>query len=280
MTAKIIDGRAMAMQMREKLRIRAENFESRTGRKIGIAFVIVGDNPSSELYIRNKVRACQQTGIRSIVHRLPETASESDLIARIRNLNTNPRIDGFLVQLPLPRHLDERKILRHINPSKDIDGFHVQNAGALTLGEPCITACTPTAVIEMLKSTNIPLSGKHAVVVGRSNIVGKPLALMLLQQNCTVTICHSRTQNLVEHTRQADILIAAIGQPEFITADHVKPGAVVIDVGINRIDDRLTGDAHFESVSRVASHITPVPGGVGPMTVTMVIANALIAAGA
>jgi len=272
---KIIDGKALADKMRSELRIKAENFETKHGRKIGVAFVVVGDNPASEVYIRNKVRACAQTNVRSVVHRMSADTTEAQLVAKIRKLNTNSRVDGFLVQLPLPPHLDERKILSLIKPSKDIDGFHVANAGALMLGQSCLPACTPAACIELLKSTGVPLTGKHAVVVGRSNIVGKPVALMLLQENCTVTVCHSKTANLVEITRGADILVAAIGRREFITGDMIKPGAIVIDVGINRHEDKLYGDVHFESVSRVASHITPVPGGVGPMTVTMVIANAV-----
>jgi len=278
MTAKIIDGKEIAKKMRAELCAQAKKFESEKGRKIGLAVVLVGENPASEVYVRNKQKACEEANIASYLHKLPEKTCADELATLIGALNKDKTIDGILVQLPLPKNINEREILATIDPSKDVDGFHVENAGALFLGEPCLTACTPSGCIELIKEAGINLSGKHAVVIGRSNIVGKPLALLLLNENCTVTITHSRTQNLADITRQADILIAAIGKREFVTGDMIKPGAIIIDVGINRHEGKLYGDVNFEQASKVASHITPVPGGVGPMTIAMLLSNTIKAA--
>ena len=239
----------------------------------------MGDNPASQVYVRNKVKACEDNGLHSVLDKHPASLSEADLLARVDALNNDPAIHGILVQLPLPAHIDAQKVIEAIAPAKDVDGFHVASAGALMVGQPGFWPCTPYGCMKMLESINIDLRGKHAVVIGRSNIVGKPMALMLLQKNATVTICHSATENLKAMTLQADVIVAAVGKRNVLTADMVKPGAVVIDVGMNRNDDgKLCGDVDFEGVGQVAGYITPVPGGVGPMTITMLLVNTLEAA--
>lgn len=278
MKAKLIDGKAVAQTIKNGLTAEALNFQERYGRKIGLAVVIAGENPASRIYVRNKAAACENCGIASFIYQLPETVSESEIIEIIEKINADSNIDGFLVQLPLPEHINEKRVLSHVSPYKDVDGFHAVNAGNLLLGCDCLSACTPSGIIELIKSTGESIRGKHAVVVGRSNIVGKPVALMLLQNNATVTVCHSKTENLADITRQADILVVAIGKKEFITGDMVKSGATVIDVGMNRVDGRLYGDVHFDSVAERAGFITPVPGGVGPMTVAMLLKNTVKAA--
>ena len=278
MSANLIDGKAISASLREKIASDAAEFEKKNGRKIGLAVVLVGENPASKVYVRNKILACEQTGIASYEYYLSATSSTEEVIEVVRALNADDKVDGLLVQLPLPEGIDEKRVLREVSPAKDVDGFHAVNAGNLMLGNPCLSACTPTGIMELIKSTGVDVSGKNAVVVGRSNIVGKPVALMLLAANATVTICHSRTQNLAEFTRAADILVVAIGKKEFVTGDMIKKGAIVIDVGMNRAD-KLYGDVHFESASKVAGYITPVPGGVGPMTITMLLQNTVKAAG-
>jgi|GEM_PF-14017 len=279
--AQIIDGRELSKKIRAKLKTQAEEFEKKCGRQIGIAVLIIGDDAASHTYVRNKVKACEEIGVKSFVVMRDSNTTQEELIDMIRTLNDSPEVDGIITQLPLPKHLNETEILEIINPKKDIDCFHIQNVGKLFTGQDGMRPCTPAGIIELVKSTKKRLEGKHAVVIGRSNIVGKPVAQLLLQENCTVTICHSRTKNLARITKKADILVAAIGKREFVTADMVKKGAIVIDVGINRDvmnTNRIYGDVNFEEVSKIASHITPVPGGVGPMTITMLMANAVTAA--
>ena len=277
MAAQLLDGKAMSAELREELALRVQRLKGK-GVTPGLAVILVGDDPASQIYVKNKELGCQQVGIHSVTIRLPETASQAELEAQIDKLNADASIHGILVQLPLPQGLDEAAALARILPEKDVDGFHLLNAGKLFTGQQGVVACTPKGAMEMLHRTGIDLSGKEAVVVGRSNIVGKPMAMLLLQENATVTICHSRTVNLAEHTRRADVLVAAVGKPRFITADMVKPGAVVIDVGINRVDGKVVGDVDFDAVREVASWITPVPGGVGRMTITMLLANTIEAA--
>ena len=277
MAAQLLDGKAMSAELREELALRVQRLKGK-GVTPGLAVILVGDDPASQIYVKNKELGCQQVGIHSVTIRLPETASQAELEAQIDKLNADASIHGILVQLPLPQGLDEAAALARILPGKDVDGFHLLNAGKLFTGQQGVVACTPKGAMEMLHRTGIDLSGKEAVVVGRSNIVGKPMAMLLLQENATVTICHSRTANLAEHTRRADVLVAAVGKPRFITADMVKPGAVVIDVGINRVDGKVVGDVDFDAVREVASWITPVPGGVGRMTITMLLANTIEAA--
>jgi methylenetetrahydrofolate dehydrogenase (NADP+)/methenyltetrahydrofolate cyclohydrolase len=275
MTAQLIDGNALAQRWREQVARDCRVLQAR-GVKPGLAVLLVGDNPASQVYVRNKVKACEQAGLHSVLDQLPADLSESDLLARVDALNRDPLIHGILVQLPLPAHIDAHKVIEAIDPAKDVDGFHVASAGALMTGLPGFWPCTPHGCMKMLESINYPLSGKHAVVIGRSNIVGKPMALMLLAQNATVTICHSRTANLKAITLQADVIVAAVGQRNTVTADMVKPGAVVIDVGMNRNEaGKLCGDVDFEGVRQVAGHLTPVPGGVGPMTIAMLLVNTL-----
>jgi len=275
MSAHIIDGNALAQHWREQVARDCVDLQAR-GVKPGLAVLLVGDNPASQVYVRNKVKACVQAGLHSVLEHLPANLSESDLLARVEALNRDPLIHGILVQLPLPAHIDAHKVIEAIDPAKDVDGFHVASAGALMTGMPGFWPCTPHGCMKMLESIGYPLSGKHAVVIGRSNIVGKPMALMLLAQNATVTICHSRTVNLKAMTLQADVIVAAVGQRNTVTADMVKPGAVVIDVGMNRNEaGKLCGDVDFEGVRQVAGHITPVPGGVGPMTIAMLLVNTL-----
>lgn len=272
--AEIIDGKAIAEKIKSELLIRAADFEQKRGRKIGLAVIRVGNDPASAVYVRNKIKACEKCNIRSFSYDLDETVDSNELISLIHKLNDDNEVDGILVQLPLPKHINEREVLSEITPKKDADGFHAVNAGKLFLGEKDGTvACTPRGIIELIKSTGVSISGKHAVVVGRSNIVGKPIAALLLAHDATVTVCHSRTVNLKEITLSADILVVAIGKSNFITAEMVKRGAVVIDVGMNRDENGLCGDVDFNSVKDKAGYITPVPGGVGPMTVAMLLSN-------
>ncbi len=278
MTAQLIDGNALSQQLRGDVARRAAALRAR-GIVPGLAVVLVGENPASQVYVRNKVKACQDSGLHSVLEQYPATLSEADLLARVDALNHDPAIHGILVQLPLPAHIDAQKVIEAISPDKDVDGFHVASAGALMVGQPGFWPCTPYGCMKMLESIGYDLQGKHAVVIGRSNIVGKPMALMLLQKNATVTICHSGTRDLKALTLQADLVVAAVGKRNVLTADMVKPGAVVIDVGMNRNDEgKLCGDVDFAGVKEVAGWITPVPGGVGPMTITMLLVNTLEAA--
>jgi methylenetetrahydrofolate dehydrogenase (NADP+) / methenyltetrahydrofolate cyclohydrolase len=278
MLAKIIDGRALAAEVRASLKNRIESLAAR-GVRPGLAAILVGDDPASLVYVRNKARACEDTGVRSEVHALPAAATEGALLDRIAALNGERAVHGVLVQLPLPRHLDAGRVLEAILPAKDVDGFHAANLGALVQGRPGFVPGTPAGVMRLIERAGVTLAGRQAVIVGRSNIVGKPLALLLLQKDATVTICHSKTPDLAALTRQADVLVAAVGRPKLITASMVKPGACVIDVGINRLPDgKLAGDVDFAPVGEVAGSITPVPGGVGPMTIAMLIANTVLAA--
>lgn len=277
MAAQLLDGKTMSNELREKLALRVTALKER-GVTPGLAVILVGEDPASQIYVKNKGLGCAQVGIHSQTIRLPQTATQQELEAQIDRLNADAAIHGILVQLPLPAGLDETAALARIAPEKDVDGFHILNAGKLFTGQEGVVACTPKGAMEMIRRTGISLTGKEAVVIGRSNIVGKPMAMLLLQQHATVTLCHSRTQHLAEHTRRADILVAAVGKPRFITADMVKPGAVVIDVGINRVDGKVVGDVDFDAVKEVASWITPVPGGVGRMTITMLLENTIEAA--
>jgi methylenetetrahydrofolate dehydrogenase (NADP+)/methenyltetrahydrofolate cyclohydrolase len=273
MTARIIDGKAIAKRYREGLKARVERLKE-AGIVPGLAVAIVGDDPASKVYVRNKSLACQAIGMHSEVHAMSGETSQAHLIAFVKSLNADPDIHGILVQLPLPKHIDSRVVIEAIAPEKDVDGFHYQNVGSLMVGESAFYPCTPLGVIKMLEHEGVAVEGTHAVVVGRSTIVGKPMALLLLNAGATVTICHSKTRDLGAMTRQADILVAAVGKPRMITAPMVKPGATVIDVGINRLPDgTLAGDIDFEAVKQVASRITPVPGGVGPMTIAMLLGN-------
>lgn len=280
MSATILDGKTLARQIQQELSEEVADFLQNNGIVPGLAAVLVGDNPASEVYVRNKRQACQRTGIESQLHRLPDTCTQEELLKLIAQLNRDESVHGILVQLPLPRTIEPARILQAISPLKDVDAFHPENVGRLVQGRPRYLPCTPHGVQQLLVRNQVPIAGRHVVIVGRSDIVGKPLANMLMQRgvDATVTVCHSRTRNLAEITRQADILVAAIGQPRFITADMVRPGAVVVDVGINRTSEGLCGDVDFESVRQVASAITPVPGGVGPLTVTMLLYNTLAAA--
>lgn len=277
MAAQLLDGKTMSNELREKLALRVDNLKAR-GVTPGLAVILVGEDPASQIYVKNKGLGCAQVGMHSVTIRLPETTTQQELETQIDQLNGDSSIHGILVQLPLPAGLDEAAALARIAPEKDVDGFHVVNAGKLFTGQKGVVACTPKGAMEMIRRTGIDLSGKEAVVVGRSNIVGKPMSMLLLQQNATVSMCHSRTQHLAEHTRRADVLVAAVGKPRFITADMVKPGAIVIDVGINRVDGKVVGDVDFDAVKEVASWITPVPGGVGRMTITMLLENTIEAA--
>jgi methylenetetrahydrofolate dehydrogenase (NADP+)/methenyltetrahydrofolate cyclohydrolase len=273
MTARIIDGKAIAKRYREELKTRVDRLKE-AGIVPGLAVAIVGDDPASKVYVRNKSLACQAIGMHSEVHAMSGETSQSHLIAFVKSLNADPDVHGILVQLPLPKHIDSRAVIEAIAPEKDVDGFHYQNVGSLMVGESAFYPCTPLGVMKMLEHEGVAVEGAHAVVVGRSTIVGKPMALLLLNAGATVTICHSKTRDLAAMTRQADILVAAVGKPRMITAAMVKPGATVIDVGINRMPDgTLAGDVDFEAVKQVASRITPVPGGVGPMTIAMLLGN-------
>lgn len=278
MSAQLLDGKVMSEALRGEIAQRVSALKEK-GIHPGLAVILVGEDPASQIYVRNKGIGCEQVGIHSVTIRLPETTTQEELEAQIRALNADESIHGILVQLPLPRHLDEAAALAVIVPEKDVDGFHIQNAGKLLNGLNGVIACTPKGALEMIRRTGVDLSGKEAVVVGRSNIVGKPMAMLLLQQNCTVTMCHSRTADLAAHTRHADVLVAAVGKAKFITADMVKPGAIVIDVGINRLESgKVVGDVDFDAVKEVAGWITPVPGGVGRMTITMLLENTVEAA--
>ena len=275
MTAQLIDGIALSKQLREQVASRTQALRQR-GIQPGLAVILVGDNPASQVYVRNKVKACEEAGFHSVLERYDASLSQQALLEHIQRLNQDDRIHGILVQLPLPDHIDAHQVIEAISPDKDVDGFHIASAGALMTGLPGFWPCTPYGCLKMLDSIGYDLKGKHAVVIGRSNIVGKPMALMLLQRNATVTVCHSGTRDLAHFTRQADVIVAAVGKRNVLTADMVKPGAVVLDVGMNRNDEgKLCGDVDFDGVRQVASHITPVPGGVGPMTITMLLVNTL-----
>lgn len=276
--SKIIDGKATSSKLREDLKVKVADFIKQTNITPGLAVVLVGNDTASKVYVKNKIKGCEQTGIKSFSYYLPEEASQEQVLDLVETLNKDKNVHGILVQLPLPKHIDENTVLKSIDYKKDVDGFHAVNVGNLLLGKETIYSCTPLGCINLLKTENIEIAGKNAVVVGRSNIVGKPLALMLLQENATVTICHSKTANLKEVCKNADILCVAIGRAKFITADMVKKGATVIDVGMNRLDGKLCGDVDYENVKDIAGYITPVPGGVGPMTITMLLCNTLKAA--
>jgi methylenetetrahydrofolate dehydrogenase (NADP+)/methenyltetrahydrofolate cyclohydrolase len=273
MTARLIDGKALAARLREQLIPRIDAVRA-LGHAPGLAVILVGDDPASAVYVRNKIKSCEDCGIRSLFERLPATVSEADLLSVIARFNADPTVHGILVQLPLPRHLDAQRVLESIAFSKDVDGLHATNAGLTLMGTPHFRSCTPYGVMKMLEDAGIDPAGRHAVVLGRSNMVGKPMAMLLLAANATVTICHSGTRDLAAITRQADILVAAVGRRGLVTADMVKPGAAVIDVGTNKTPEgRLAGDVDFDGVSKVAGWISPVPGGVGPMTITMLLTN-------
>ena len=277
--AEIIDGKLVSNTVREKIKEEIEQFVKDGGKRPGLAVVLVGDNPASKVYVRNKHKACLDVGIESFEIVMDGNTTEQELLSKIDELNLDARVNGILVQLPLPSHINEQAVISRIRPEKDVDAFHPESVGGIMTGYHTFLPCTPAGIIELLDFYNIDVSGKECVVIGRSNIVGKPMALLLLERNGTVTVCHSRTKNLSEVTKRADILVAAVGRPAFVKADMVKPGAVVIDVGINRLDDgKLIGDVDFDGVSNIASYITPVPGGVGPMTITMLLKNAVRAA--
>lgn len=277
MSAELLSGKTMSESLRQEIASRVSALKER-GLTPGLAVILVGNDPASEIYVRNKGNGCTEVGMYSRTINMPAETTQEELESAIDALNNDPAIHGILVQLPLPKHLDENAALAKILPEKDVDGFHLINAGHMLTGTEGVVACTPRGALHMIKSTGVNLSGKEAVVIGRSNIVGKPMAMLLLKENCTVTICHSRTQNLAEHTRRADILVAAVGKAGFVTADMVKPGAIVIDVGINRVDGKVKGDVDFDAVKEVAGWITPVPGGVGKMTITMLLMNTVEAA--
>jgi len=274
-TARLIDGTALSKQIRAEVAQRAAALTAR-GHKPGLAVILVGEDPASQVYVRNKVKACEEHGLHSVLEKYDASLSEADLLARIDALNKDASIHGILVQMPLPRHIDPTKVIEAIATTKDVDGYSVLSAGELVANLPGFRPCTPYGCMKLIESTGVSLKGKHAVVIGRSNTVGKPMALLLLQANATVTICHSATPDLAYHTRQADVIVAAVGRRDTVTADMVKPGAIVIDVGMNRNDEgKLCGDVDFAGVSQVASAITPVPGGVGPMTITMLLVNTI-----
>ncbi len=274
----IIDGKAVAAQIRAELKSRTARFFEKYGRAPALAVVLIGNDPASEVYVRNKIKGCEETGIRSLCYRLPAAVSQEEALALVNDLVRREEVDGILVQLPLPVQIDAEKLLRAIPPEKDVDGFSAENIGKLARGEEGIVACTPLGIMELIKRCHIDPRGKHAVIVGRSNIVGKPMAMLLLNADATVTVCHSKTKALAEECRRADILVAAVGKAGLITADMIKEGAVVIDVGMNRKEGRLCGDVDFESAAKKASYITPVPGGVGPMTIAMLLSNVCAAA--
>jgi len=278
MPAHIIDGTQLAQQFRADVSRRAAALTAK-GKQPGLAVILVGDDPASQVYVRNKVKACQDNGLHSVLEQYDANLTEAALLTRIDALNRDRRIHGILVQMPLPKHIDPQKVIEAISPRKDVDGYSVLSAGEMLTGLPGFRPCTPYGCMKLIESTGVSLKGKHAVVIGRSNTVGKPMALLLLQANATVTICHSGTPDLGHHTRQADVVVAAVGRRNTVTADMIKPGAIVIDVGINRDDNgKLCGDVDFPNVKEVAGHITPVPGGVGPMTITMLLVNTLEAA--
>lgn len=278
MSAEIINGKLIAENIKNSVRKEAEEFYARNGRKIGLAVILVGNDGPSQIYVRNKIAACEQCYIQSYAYTLPDTTTETELIELIKQINVDDNVDGLLIQLPLPTHMRQNHVLSFISPEKDADGFLAENAGNLMLGNPALNACTPCGIIELIESTGRPIAGKSAVVVGRSNIVGKPTGLLLLEHDATVTLCHSKTKYLKEICLHADILVAAVGKRNLITADMVKKGAIVIDVGMNRDGNKLCGDVDFENVKEVAGFITPVPGGVGPMTIAMLMRNVAKAA--
>ncbi|TAL53450.1 MAG: bifunctional methylenetetrahydrofolate dehydrogenase/methenyltetrahydrofolate cyclohydrolase FolD [Nanoarchaeota archaeon] len=271
MTAIIIDGKKLAMEMEQELKEIVEGLK----RKPGLGVILAGENPASQIYVKNKQAACKRVGIISKRIDLPKTASEKQVIDAIDDYNNDPEVDGILLQLPLPDHMDEKKVMDSISADKEVDGFHLENLGKLVAGRKGIRPCTPNGVMKLLDHYKISIEGKHAVVLGRSNIVGKPMALLLLERNATVTICHSRTRGIKEHVKSADIVVSAIGKPKFVTEDMVKHDAILIDVGINRVDGKVVGDIDFENVSQKASYISPVPGGVGPMTIAMLLENTM-----
>ena len=277
MAAIILDGKTMSAEIKAGIAEKVKDLKAR-GVTPGLAVILVGNDPASEIYVRNKQTGCEETGMNGQTIHMPEDTTQEMLEAEIARLNADDKVHGILVQLPLPGHLDEQAALSKILPEKDVDGFHLINAGHMLTGTEGVVACTPKGALHMIRSTGVDLTGKEAVVIGRSNIVGKPMAMLLLRENCTVTICHSRTKNLAEHTRRADILVAAVGKAGFVTADMVKPGAIVIDVGINRVDGKVRGDVDFDAVKEIAGWITPVPGGVGKMTIAMLLANTAEAA--
>jgi methylenetetrahydrofolate dehydrogenase (NADP+)/methenyltetrahydrofolate cyclohydrolase len=275
MTAKIIDGTALSRTIRAQVGERAAALTAR-GHQPGLAVILVGEDPASQVYVRNKVKACQEHGLHSVLEKYDATLTESELLVRIHALNNDPTIHGILVQMPLPKHINPHRVIEAISTSKDVDGYSTLSAGELMTGLPGFRPCTPYGCMKLIETTGVNLRGKHAVVIGRSNTVGKPMGLLLLQANATVTICHSMTENIGHHARQADVVVAAVGRRNTLTADMVKPGAIVIDVGMNRNDEgKLCGDVDFAGVSQVAGHITPVPGGVGPMTITMLLVNTI-----
>lgn len=275
----LIDGKLVSRNLRESIKGEVENFKAEYGVTPGLAVILVGNNPASAVYVRNKHKACLEVGMESFEITMPEETDEATLLSKIEELNADPRVNGILVQLPLPKHISEENIINAISPKKDVDAFHPENVGKIMIGNYDFLPCTPAGVIELLKYYNIDVEGKRCVIIGRSNIVGKPMAHLLLERNGTVTVCHSRTKELAEITKTADVLVVAIGRAEFLKKDMVKPGAVVIDVGINRLPDgKLCGDVKFDEVSEISSYITPVPGGVGPMTITMLLKNTLTAA--
>ncbi len=275
----LIDGKAISASVKERVKADTASFLAKTGVTPGLAVVIVGNNPASRVYVNNKKKACEVVGFRSFEYALPEETTQEELMELVQKLNQDESVHGILVQLPLPKHLDETSVINAISPQKDVDAFHPENVGHIMIGDYSFLPCTPAGVMELLLASGVEVSGKHCVVIGRSNIVGKPMAMLLLHKSGTVTICHSKTENLAEITKQADILVAAVGRANFVTADMVKDGAVVIDVGMNRLDNgKLCGDVNFAEVEPKASHITPVPGGVGPMTIAMLMQNTLTAA--
>ena len=276
--AAIIDGKAVAADVRAQVALDAAALEARTGHRAGLVTILVGEDPATEVYVRNKIAACREAGMESFHEPMPATSSQREVLEMVDRMNADDRVDGILVQAPLPAGLNFKEVLERIDPAKDVDGFHPLNVGRLVANQPGMVACTPKGVMELLDRTGVEIEGANAVIVGRSDIVGKPVALLLLHRSATVTVCHSRTRDLPAGTREADILIAAVGRPEVITGDMVKPGATVIDVGVNRTDDGLRGDVHFPSASEVAGAITPVPGGVGPMTIAMLLRNTVDAA--
>lgn len=275
---QIINGKEVSKATREKVAVMVKDFIAERGRIPCLAVILVGEDPASQTYVKNKIIGCEQVGMKSLSYRLPAESTNEEVAKIVKDLAADNEVDGILIQLPLPKHLDERYLLSLIPESKDVDGFSPTNLGLLAMNNPRTVSCTPYGVMELLQSTGVELSGKHAVVIGRSNTVGKPMAMLLLNANCTVTVCHSKTKNMKEITSQADILVVAIGKPKFVTADMVKEGAIVIDVGINRVDGKLCGDVDFDEVSEKASFITPVPGGVGPMTISMLLYNTLMCA--
>ena len=273
--AKLIDGKQVSAQVKEQVRAEAAAIYEKHGIQAGLAVVIVGNDPASRVYVNNKKKACEAVGFQSFEYALPEETTQEELLELVETLNNDPKVNGILVQLPVPKHIDDTAIINAISPEKDVDAFHPENVGRIMIGDYTFLPCTPAGVMELIDSTGVEISGKKCVVIGRSNIVGKPMAMLLLHRSGTVTICHSRTQDLPSVTREADILVAAVGRANFVTADMVKEGAVVIDVGISRVDGKLKGDVEFASASQKAGYITPVPGGVGPMTIIMLMKNTI-----